>query len=282
MRQSVVRILSFVVTVAFPLMLVSASEAQTTNFAQPLYGMWYTYPLGNPNTDSTRHEFRHNAATGKDEMIVTRLCAGKYRTVIARVVSPIEVSEDTIKVLKSATDSQSGELKSECQISVESAVLHFTVMQDEGHIRVTNPGGTPDQFELARQDATSEAALAPSIFGTWLFPLQQEHGASVQIKLVFYNSGDSDRGRIRQISTCSQANTTLRSQVDSVVKIGKDQITILESAAHDQRDGPFNCKATIAPGTLRYTVSPDGSTMKLFKPGEPPMTLTRDRSTGLN
>jgi hypothetical protein len=165
---------------------------------------------------------------------------------------------------------------------VEAGELHYVVLQDEDHIRITNPGGSPDQFELARQDATSEAALAPSIFGTWLFPLQQQNGASVEIKLVFYNSGDSDRGKIRQISTCSQANNTLRSQVDSVVKIEKDQITILDSAAHDQRDGPFSCKATIAPGTLRYSVSADGSTMKLYKPGEPPITLTRDRSTGLN
>jgi hypothetical protein len=48
--------------------------AQTATPAQQLYGTWYSFPPGNPNTDSVRHEFRHNASTGNDEMIVTRLC----------------------------------------------------------------------------------------------------------------------------------------------------------------------------------------------------------------
>jgi hypothetical protein len=135
---------------------------------------------------------------------------------------------------------------------------------------------------LARQDATSQATLAPSIYGSWLLPLQEDHGAKVQITLVFYNSGDSDRGKIRQISSCSRAQIQLTSQVDSAVKVGKDEITILSLAEHEQRNGPFTCKATITPGTLHYTISSNGATMTLSRAGERPIRLTRDLSAGLN
>ena len=46
-------------------------------FAQRLYGTWYTYPLGNPATDSIRHEFRHSSETGKDEISVSHICEGE-------------------------------------------------------------------------------------------------------------------------------------------------------------------------------------------------------------
>lgn len=259
--------------------LALPAAAQTASFAQPLYGTWYTYPLGNPNTDPIRHEFRHNSTTGKDEMIVTRLCPGDYRAVIARVISPIEVSENTIRVLKSVSDAEKGEVNSVCQVSIEAGVMGYTVSDNGDRISITNPGGTPDMIELARQDAASEAVLPAPLYGTWSFPLQADHGATVEIKLVFYNRGDSDRGMVRQITTCSKDNTTLVSQVDSPVRVTKNQLTILETASHEQQDGPFTCKATITAGTLRFVVSPNGATLSLTKAGGQPLILTRDPSS---
>ncbi len=125
-----------------------------------LYGTWYSYPLGNPDTDSIRHEFRHNQSTNKDEMIVTRLCPGDYRAVIARAVSPIEVTQSTIRVLKSATDTEKGELNSECKASVESGLWSYTISDDHNRLTITNPGGTPDIMELARQDAAASSCSA--------------------------------------------------------------------------------------------------------------------------
>src|SRR5579863_9848156 len=48
---------------------VAFQGTQAPQTAQPstatseyLYGTWYSYPLGNPDTDPIRHEFRHNQA----------------------------------------------------------------------------------------------------------------------------------------------------------------------------------------------------------------------------
>jgi hypothetical protein len=250
--------------------------AQNATFAQPLYGMWYTYPLGNPNTDPLRHEFRHNSKTGQDEMIVTRLCPGDYRAVIARVVSPVEVSQSSIHVLKSVSDTEKGENNSLCQVSIAAGVLGYTVSEDSARLTLTNPGRIPDMLELARQDAASEAVLPSNLYGTWLFPVQDVAAGKIQMRLVFYNSADGDRGRVRQISVCSRGNSSLVAQVDSDITIAKDLITIPEAVTREEEDGPFSCTATIAAGKLRYAVSPNGATLTLTKPGGRPMTLTRE------
>ncbi len=255
-----------------------AGKNASGSFAQRLYGTWYTYPLGNPNTDPVRHEFRHNPATGKDEMIVTRLCPGDYRSTIAKAVSPIEVSETTITVLKSATTTEKDVTNAECTATINSGMWTYELSADGNSISATNPGGVPDIFQLARQDASSAAVMASPLYGSWLLPLQEEHGAKVQIRLVFYSRAETNRGMVRQICVCSKGTNSVVSQADAEISISKSQITILQGASHEQRDGPFTCTASIAPGTLRYVVSPNGATMKLSKPGQPPMTLTRERA----
>ena len=73
------RLVFLVVWALAPGWLITApAGAQTASFATQFYGLWYPYPLGNPNTGSVRYEFHHNAATGKDEMTVTRICPGEY------------------------------------------------------------------------------------------------------------------------------------------------------------------------------------------------------------
>jgi hypothetical protein len=263
---------------AIATLLTFPLSAQTPHSGQSLYGTWYVYPRGNPNTDPLRHQFRHNASTGKDEMIVTRLCPGDYRAVIARVVVPVEISTTSIKIPKSESDTEKVDLNSVCQVGVVAGTMSYTMADTGDQVSITYPGGTPDTFQLVRQDAASEAILPASLYGTWSFPLMMDNGAAVQIKLVFYNSGDSDRGMVRQIATCSKANTKLLSQVDSPIRIVKDQISILKTASHEQQDGPFSCKATITAGTLRFSVSSNGATMSLTKGGERPLVLTRDTS----
>jgi hypothetical protein len=260
---------------------IMTMPAQTATPAQPLYGMWYIFPLGNPATDPLRYEFRHNATTGKDEMIVTRLCPGDYRAVIARAVTPVEVGENTIRVLKTVNVSEAGELNSVCRSSIQEGTLNYSVASD-GKITITNPGGNPDLFDLVRQDAANEAILPANLYGAWLFPLQDDNGATIQLRLVFYNSGDSNRGKVRQIATCSKANDTLVSQVDSGISVTKDKITILETVSREQKDGPFTCKASITPGSLHYVVSANGAILTLSKPGNQPITLTRETKPGLN
>ncbi len=257
--------------------LPSASSQEVPSPAQQFYGMWYTYPLGNPNTDSIRHEFRHNPATGKDEMIVSRICAGDYHTVIARAVSPIEITENTVRILKNASDSQAGEGNSVCRVSIEEALLSYSFSDEGAHVTITNPGGNPDIMELARQDAASEAILPTSFYGTWLLPVQETKDSRIQLRLVFYNSADSNRGTVRQIASCSKGADSLLSQVDSPISLGKDEITILESASHQAQNGPFVCNASLTAGTLHYTLSANGSIMTLTKGGQKPLVLTRER-----
>jgi hypothetical protein len=258
------------------------ATAQNAGFAQALYGMWYTYPLGNPNTDNMRHEFRHNPATGKDEMIVTRLCPEDYRAVIARAVAPIEISDNKIHVLKKSSDSEKMTGNAVCQVSIEAGVIGYTISNEKDRITLTNPGGNPDLLQLARQDAASESVLPASLYGSWLMPVQPvSGGASVQIRLVFYNSADNGRGKVREISACSKDNNSLVAQVDSDITVAQDRLTILKSVSQEEESGPFTCTASITAGTLRFVVSPSGTTMTLAKPGGAPITLTRDRK-GLN
>jgi hypothetical protein len=255
---------------------------QTAAPAQKLYGTWYRYPLGNPNTDSLRQEFRHNAATDKDEVIVTRLCVGDYGTIIARAVSPIEVTQDSIKILKDAHASERAQGNSLCQASIEAAVLGYSFSEDGTHVTLTNPGGNPDILELARQDVASEAVLPPNLYGTWLLPTRSDEGTRMQIRLVFYSTAESQHGKLRQISTCSKGNDSLISEVNADINVVGDKITIVESASHDERNGPFSCKAIITAGTLRYAIAPNGATMTLWASNGKPMTLTRERAAGLN
>ena len=257
--------------------LVSAAFAQTTNFPQQFYGTWYTYPLGNPRTDPIRHEFRHNATTGKDEMVVSRFCPGDYRTVTARAVAPIQISETTIQVLKSASDTQEGEGHSLCRASIDAGVLNYSFSDDGNRITITNPGGNPDILELARQDPETESMLQSRIYGTWRLPSQEGQNIRVETRLVLYRGAEGGKGGVRQIVSCWKGDESLLSEVDSGMSLAKDQITILESASHDERDGPFVCTATITAATLHYVISPDGSIMTLTVPGQKPLVLTRER-----
>lgn len=250
--------------------------------AQKLYGTWYTYPLGNPFTDPFRHEFRHNPATDKDEMIVTRLCVGDYGTVIAKAVSPIQVTQDKIRVMKNSFDSEPAQGNSYCQASITAGVFGYSFSQDDSHVILTNPGGNPDILELARQDAASQALLPPNLYGTWLLPSHDEEGTHVQIRLVFYSTAESQHGKVRQIATCSKGNNSLISEVNSDIDVTEDKITIVQSASHAERNGPFTCKATITAGTLRYSIAPSGATMTLSSANGHALTLTRERDPGLN
>ena len=258
------------------LVFLSTSLAQNPIYSQRLYGTWYTYPLGNPNTDPIRHEFRHNSSTGKDEMVVVRICAGDNTAVIARAAAPIEVSENSIRILKSVSQSE-GQGSSECKASVDAGTLGYVLSPKGDRLSITNPGGVPDMFELARQDQAKNELIPASVYGTWLLPLQEEHGATIQIKLIFYDSASENRGKLREISVCSKQNDSLTSQVDARVRISKSDITILERASHQENSGPFTCQANITAGTLHYVLAPTGGTMVLTKPGQPPLTLTREQ-----
>lgn len=262
----------------FPCLAPSQNAAP----AQKLYGMWYTYPLGNPNTDPFRHEFRHNPATDKDEMIVTRMCVADYGTVIARAVSPIEVTPDKIRVLKNAFDSEAAQGDTYCQASIEAGVFGYSFTQNDSHVLLTNPGGSPDLLELARQDAASEAVLPPNLYGTWVLPAHDEDGTRVQIRLVFYSTAESQHGKVRQIASCSKGNDSLISEVNSDIDVAEDKITIVESASHEEHNGPFTCKAIITAGTLRYSIAPNGATMTLSSANGRTLMLTREREPGLN
>ncbi len=267
----------FVAGLLSGLVLVPAAGAQTNFPSQRLYGMWYTYPLGNPATDPVRHEFRHNPATGKDEMIVTRMCNGDFRSVIARAVSPIEVSENTIRVLKSTSDVEPGVGTAECRASIKAGQMSYTLSPDGNRLTITNASAQADVLELARQDETSEAVLAPSLYGSWLLPPHKQDNATIQVRLVFYNSPDSGRGTVRQIASCSKGSSSLISRVDSGIKITPKEVTFLDSASHVERDGPFLCTASIHPETLHYVVSPNGETLTMSGTGRKTLVLTRTR-----
>lgn len=261
------------------LILQHSAFAQTATVAHKLYGAWYTYPLGNPDTDPVRHEFRHNAATDKDEMVVTHHCAGEHRPVVARAVSPIEVSEDTIRVLESATGSEPTQSKP-CEASIAAGTLSYTLSEDENRLTITNPGGNPDLLELARQDSASEAVQPKRLYGTWLLPAANKKGSSMQTRIVFYATADHEK--IRQVAICSKGNDTVVSHVDSDIDIGKDEIKVMQSASHTQQEGDFLCRSTLSAGTWHYSVAPGGITLTLSIEGGKPMTLTREGPSGLD
>jgi len=261
---------------------MTALRAQSASAAQRLYGTWYVYPPGNPDTDSVRREFRHDEAAGKDELVVTRTCPAGYDSPAVRAVSPIEVSDSTIRVLKIASASSPGPGSSVCRANIDAGVLGYTLSRDGSRITITNPGGKPDLLELARENAASDSLLPANLYGTWIAPVENENDVRLQIRLVFYNSAERDQGKVRQIAICSKGNSTVLSQVDSDISVSSGSITILQSASHEQRDGPLVCRATIASGTLRYAISPDGTSITLSRAGSPPMKLTREGQPGLN
>lgn len=243
--------------------------------SQYLYGTWFSYPPGNPETDPIRHEFRHNRSTDKDEVVVTRLCPGDYRAVIARAVSPIQITQSTIRVLKRSADTEKGEMGKECKSSIEPGLWSYTITDDHDRLTITNPGGTPDIMELARQDASSTSLLPATLYGTWAFPSQSGGDVKKDVRLVFYNNADSAEGKVREIAVCMKGNSALTSQVEADIRVSADVITILNSASNAQKKGPFTCEATITSGTLHYVVSPSGTNMKIRGETGPPMTLTR-------
>ncbi len=252
------------------------ASAQTASFASQFYGVWCPYPLGNPSTGSVRYEFHHNAATAKDEMTVARTCPGEYRSPVARVVVPVEIAEDNIRVLKGGSDAQAGEGDSVCRVSVEAAVMSYTVSESGTRITITNPGGNPDILELARQDAVHGSLLPTNFYGSWLLPSFDQKDARIQIRFVFYNNADSNNTNIRQVMSCSKGNSSLIAEVESAITVAKDEITILDSASHEERDGAFICKATLSAATLHYVLSPNGEIMTLSKSGDKPLVLTRE------
>lgn len=245
--------------------------------AEQFYGIWYTFPLGNPKTDPVRHEFRHDATSGNDEMVVSRLCPGDYRSVTAKAVTPVEITEDSVRVLKSVSDTREGEGRSICRASIEAGVWSYTVADDGGRITMTNPGGNPDLLVLARQGTEADPMLLSRLYGTWRMNVEAEKDSSVVVRWVFFNSADAKQSNVRQIMSCSRGNDSLLSQVDSAITFTKDEITILDSDTREERDGTLTCRATISPGTLHYTISLDGATMTLSKPGQKPLVLTRER-----
>jgi hypothetical protein len=261
---------------AFGWLITAAASAQTASFASQFYGTWYPFPLGNPDTGSIRYEFHHNAATGKDEMTVARTCPGQYRSPIAKVIAPLEISENTIRVLKGGSDAQAGEGDSVCRISVAAAVMSYTISEDGTRITLTNPGGNPDILELARQDAVNGSLLPANFYGSWLLPPFDQKDARIQIRFVFYNNADTNKTDIRQVMSCSKGNSSLIAEVESAITVAKDEITILDSASHEEREGPFICKATLSAATLHYVLSPNGEIMTLSKPGDKPLVLTRE------
>jgi hypothetical protein len=257
-------------------LITAPASAQTASFASQFYGIWYPYPLGNTNTGSVRYEFHHNAITGKDEMTVSRTCPGEYRSPVAKVLVPVEIAEDNIRVLKGGSDAQAGEGDLVCRISLAAGLMSYTLSEDGTRITLTNPGGNPDILELARQDAVNASLLPANFYGSWLLPPFDQKDARIQIRFVFYNNADSNKSNVRQVMSCSRGKNSLIAEAESAITVGKDEITILDSDSHEERDGPFICKATLSAATLHYVLSPNGEIMTLSKPGDKPLVLTRE------
>jgi len=261
----------------FPVLL----HAQNDTYAQKLYGKWYTYPLGNSNTDPVRHEFRHDTATGADEMIVTRTCPGDAGEKVARAVAPIEVSEDTIRILKNASDTVPGRGTALCQSTITAGSFAYSFSDDGQHLILTNPGGNPDILELA-PDATAHAVVVPKrVYGTWVLPPADGKEFRMQVRLVFYTTADR-QDKVRKIAVCTKGTDSLVAHVDSDITLDKDSIKVAESASHQEQQGTFTCTAAIAAGSYQYVVAPSGMTMTLTAAGSKPLTLTREQDSGLN
>jgi hypothetical protein len=260
----------------------AAPQAQNvSSMPAAIYGKWYTYPAGNPNTDPIRHEFRHDASGG-DEMIVTRACPVEAHVVTAKVASPIEVSADQIRVLKSALDSQPLQGTAVCEVSITAAAFSYSFSEDGQHLILTNPGGNPDYLELARDTEASETPVQQRLYGTWVVPPLNGKDMRVQVRWVFYRTAER-QDKVRQIAVCTRGTESVVADVDASMTVTKDHITITESASHDERQGDVTCTASLGAGTWRYTLAPNGVTLTLLgSAGGKPMTLTREDQPGLN
>jgi hypothetical protein len=251
--------------------------------AQKLYGTWYSNPDGNPSTQAMHHQFRHNSVTGSDEIVLSRICVLDGKPVTAKVVSPIEITDDTIRVLKTAYDSQHGrENTPTCDASIDAGVFSYTFSEEDERLTLTNPGGNPDMLDLVRQQgAGQEATPAQSLYGSWLQPTANSKEFQMQTRYVFFTTADH-HDTLREVAVCSKGNDSIVADVDTEVTITKDRITIPEAATKEQHQGMFACKVTIPAGTWRYTVGPGGLTLSVSINGGKPVTLTREANTGLN
>jgi len=265
----------------FALSLAASAWAQNSPAAQKLYGKWHTYPLGNPNTDPLRHEFRHNSATGSDELVVTRACIAGTHNVVAKAVAPIQVTEDSIQILKDASDSQPLQGTAVCQVSITAAIMSYSFSEDGEHLLLTNPGGNPDFLDLQPDTSTTDNPVARRLYGTWVLPPVNGKEMRVQMRWVFYATAER-KDKVRQIAVCTKGNDSLVSHVDSDVAFNRDQIKVLEAASHDTIDGAFLCKSSLAVGAWSYTLAPSGLTLTLHADGAKPVTLTRESDAGLN
>jgi len=272
-------------TLGFPCLLLFlfslAAWPQGAAAPQKLYGNWYTYPLGNPNTDPVRREFRHNIASGNDELVVTRSCTDQSRVVTAKAVSPIEISAETIRILKSASDTEPLQGTAVCEASITAGVLGYSFSEDGQHVILTDPGGNPDYLELARVTKESETAAPHRLYGTWLLPPVDGKEMRVQIRWVFYATAER-QDKVRQIAVCTKGNDSLVSHVDSEIGLSPDEIKVMQSASNAAREGSFICQASLIAGSWRYTLSPSGLKLTLYPAGAKPMTLTREQEPGLN
>ena len=271
---------SWLFLIGLALLLSLPGQCQEPTYSQKLYGNWYTYPLGNPNTDSVRHQFRHDPANDRDEIVVTRQCLAESRVVTAKAVSPIEVSEDQIRILKSAYDVQPTQGTSTCEAAINAAVFSYSFSED-GHLVLTNPGGNPDYLELAREAEGTAAAVPQRLYGTWLLPPFEGKAMQVQVRWVFYTTAER-QDRLRQITVCHKGNDSLVSHVDSDISISGESIKILQSASHQEVAGAFSCEASVTATTWRYTLAPGGMTVTMSAGGTKPITLTREPQAGLN
>jgi hypothetical protein len=141
-----------------------------------------------------------------------------------------------------------------------------------------SPTGEGDSKNATSKDATADedARRAPPISGTWILPDQHDRGVTFQTKLSFFRGHEDNFYVVHEAVECSRGNQSLTSQAEAPIKATKHEITILEGATHEAKDGEITCRASISPGTLHYTISADGQTLMLNVPGEAPMALKRD------
>jgi hypothetical protein len=249
--------------------------------AQKLYGAWYSYPEGNPANPAMQHQFRHNSVSGADELALSRICIVDGKPVTAKVVSPIEITEDTIRVLKSASDIQHGKGASSCQISIEAGVLSYTLSDEDDRLTLTNPGGNPDLVDLSRQEIATDATPAQSLYGSWVLAPLKSKEMQMQMRYVFYTTADH-HDKLREIAVCSNGHDSTVANVDTVITVTKDRVNILETETQQQQEGDFVCKVTINAGTWRYTLGAGGLTLNVIMSGDKPTTLTRESSSEIN
>jgi hypothetical protein len=264
----------------FAVLLLSPGWCQETTYSQKLYGNWYTYPRGNPNTDPVLRQFRHDKAASRDEIVVIRQCPLESRVVVAKAVSPIEVSEDTIRILRNDSDIQPTQGTSVCEASVSAGVYSYSFSEDD-HLVLTNPGGNPDFLELAREDKTGGPAVPQKLYGTWLLPPFEGKTMRMQVRWVFYTTAER-QDRLRQITVCNQGNDSLVAHIDTDINIGDDSLKVLQSASHQEQQGAFSCEARIEAATWRYSVAPGGMSVTLSGNGAKSIILTREPQSGLN